>query len=95
MVDRSDASGGLFRVRDGRLGRADSGLVAVAPPAQRGAALAVYSLLGFGAGFLAPMVFGATLDATGGGRFGWAVAFATLSAGGLLWAFISRRIWAK
>jgi MFS family permease len=72
-----------------------TGLVAVAPPAQRGAALAVYSLLGFGAGFLAPMLFGATLDATGGGPLGWAVAFATLSAGGLIWAFASRRISAK
>ena len=72
-----------------------AGLVAVAPPAQRGAAMAVYSLLGFGAGFLAPMLFGATLDATGGGRFGWAAAFVTLSAGGLIWAFVSRRISAK
>ena len=72
-----------------------AGLVAVAPPAQRGAAMAVYSLLGFGAGFLAPMLFGATLDATGGGPLGWAVAFATLSAGGLIWAFASRRISAE
>jgi MFS family permease len=72
-----------------------AGLVAVAPPAQRGAAMAVYSLLGFGAGFLAPMLFGATLDATGGGRFGWAAAFVTLSAGGLIWAFVSRQISAK
>ncbi len=68
-----------------------AGLVAVAPPAQRGAAMAVYSLLGFGAGFVAPMLFGATLDATGGGPLGWALAFATLSAGGLLWAgFVGR-----
>jgi MFS family permease len=72
-----------------------AGLVAVAPPSQRGAAMAVYSLLGFGAGFLAPMLFGATLDATGGGRFGWAGAFVTLSAGGVIWAFVSRQISAK
>lgn len=63
-----------------------AGLVAAAPASQRGTALAVYSLFGFGAGFLAPMVFGAALDATGGGLAGWTVAFATLSAGGLLWA---------
>ncbi|HWY73402.1 MAG TPA: MFS transporter [Burkholderiaceae bacterium] len=68
-----------------------AGLVAAAPPAQRGAALAVYSLLGFGAGFVAPMVFGATLDAAGGGPFSWVPAFATLSAGGLLWAYAARK----
>jgi MFS family permease len=63
-----------------------AGLVAAAPAAQRGAAMAIYSLLGFGAGFLAPVLFGATLDSAGGGRSGWAVGFATLSAGGLMWA---------
>jgi MFS family permease len=68
-----------------------AGLMAVAPMGQRGAALAIYSLLGFGAGFLAPMVFGASLDATGAGRLGWTFAFATLSAGGLIWAFQARR----
>jgi MFS family permease len=68
-----------------------AGLVAAAPPAQRGAALAIYSLLGFGAGFVAPVLFGATLDATGGGRLGWALAFATLSGGGLVWALAARR----
>jgi MFS family permease len=67
-----------------------AGLVASAPPAQRGAAMAVHSLLGFGGGFLAPIVFGATLDAAGGGLPGWAVAFGTLSAGGLMWAYGAR-----
>jgi hypothetical protein len=42
-------------------------MVAAAPAAQRGAAMAVHTFLGFGAGFLSPMVFGATLDAAGGG----------------------------
>ena len=69
-----------------------AGLVAAAPPTQRGAAMAVYSLFGFGAGFLAPMLFGATLDAAGGGPFGWALACATLSAGGLVWAYHSRQL---
>jgi len=67
-----------------------AGLVAVAPPAQRGAALATYSLLGFGAGFLAPVVFGTTLDLAGGGALSWALAFATLSAAGLIWACAAR-----
>jgi len=68
-----------------------AGVVASAPPTQRGAALAVHSLLGFGAGFMAPMLFGAALDATGAGPLGWTVAFGTLSAGGLLWALEARR----
>ena len=40
---------------------------------------------------LAPMVFGATLDAASGGPFSWLPAFATLSAGGLLWAYAARK----
>jgi len=68
-----------------------AGLVAAAPPAQRGAAMAVYSLLGFGSGVLAPMLFGATLDASGGRPWGWALAFATLSFGGLIWAGLPGR----
>jgi MFS family permease len=42
-----------------------AGLVAAAPPNQRGAAMAVYSFMGFGAG-IAPLVFGAVLDVAGG-----------------------------
>ena len=68
-----------------------AGLVSVTPASQRGAAMAVYSLLGFGAGFVAPMVFGATLDATGGGAIGWGIAFGTLGVGGLVWAVSARR----
>jgi MFS family permease len=43
-----------------------AGLIAAAEPARLGAALAVYSLFGFGAGFLGPLAFGAVLDAGGG-----------------------------
>jgi MFS family permease len=68
-----------------------AGLVAATPLAQRGAAMAVYSLLGFGAGFLAPLVFGATLDAAGNGALGWGLAFGTLGIGGLVWAATARR----
>lgn len=52
-----------------------------------GAALAVRSILGFGAGGVAPLVFGLALDAGGGPAgpgWGWAVGFATLGAGGVL-----------
>lgn len=70
-----------------------AGLVHAAPAAQRGAAMALYSLGGFGAGFVAPMVFGATLDATGGASSAaaWMFAFATLGAGCLLWGLASLR----
>jgi MFS family permease len=69
-----------------------AGVAAAAPPGQRGAALAVHSLFGFSAAFLAPVLFGTTLDAAGGGPFSWALAFATLSAAGLIWAGVSRWI---
>lgn len=68
-----------------------AGLVAATPLAQRGAAMAVYSLLGFGAGFVAPLVFGATLDAAGGDATAWALAFGTLGSCGLVWALTARR----
>lgn len=58
-------------VRDGVLGRV----------------LGVYSFLGFTAGAVAPLVFGAVLDYTGSvggaGAPGWAWAFATLALGSL------------
>jgi MFS family permease len=60
-----------------------AGFVAVAPPAQRGAAMAVYSFVGFGAGFLAPLAFGAVLDLTGGkdDALAWGFAFGSLGLG--------------
>lgn len=59
-----------------------AGVVAAAAPERRGATMAVYSWLGFAAGFVAPLVFGATLDAAGGdGRpAAWVAAFLTLGA---------------
>lgn len=71
-----------------------AGLVAAAPPAQRGAAMALHSLLGFGAGFIGPLVFGLTLDAAGGHRVAnaWWIALGTLGIPGLLWcATFARR----
>ena len=70
-----------------------AGLVAATPPSQRGAAMALYSMLGFGAGFVAPLVFGATLDLAGGNasHAAWFLAFGTLGTGGLIWAIRWRR----
>jgi len=68
-----------------------AGLIATTPLAQRGAAMAVYSLLGFGAGFVAPLSFGAMLDAAGSGPLGWGLAFGTLGIGGLIWAATASR----
>lgn len=57
-----------------------AGLVAAAPAGKRGAAMAVYSFLGFGAGFLGPLVFGLVLDAAGGkdAAAAWGFAFGSL-----------------
>lgn len=71
-----------------------AGLVASAPQSQRGAAMALYSLSGFGAGFLAPLVFGFTLDLAGGttSPLAWGLAFGTLGAGCLVWSLAYRRM---
>lgn len=58
-----------------------AGLVAVADPARRGAVMAVYSMAGFGAGFLSPLVAGAVLDAGGGNGSALAWMLATGSLG--------------
>ena len=68
-----------------------AGLVAATPPHQRGAAMAVYSFGGFGAGFLAPLAFGAVLDV--GGKThpsAWGFAFASLGIGCLTAALFGR-----
>jgi len=55
-------------------------------PAHLGAALALRSFLGFGAGAVAPIVFGRILDLTnapGPSPTTWGWAFVTLGAGGL------------
>lgn len=57
-----------------------TGAVLAADPERRGATMAVHSLLGFSAGFVGPIAFGAVLDAAGGARSGiaWGLAFASL-----------------
>jgi MFS family permease len=55
----------------------------VVPPAYRGSALALRSLLGYGAGAIAPLVFGAILDWYGTGTAGaWGWAFVSLGIAG-------------
>jgi MFS family permease len=60
-----------------------AGMIGAADPRLRGATMAVHSTLGFGAGFVAPLVFGAALDLAGGNQstIAWGVAFATLGIG--------------
>lgn len=60
-----------------------AGLVAAVPQARRGAAMAIYSFAGFGAGFIAPLAFGAVLDACGGkdAPLAWMLAFGSLGVG--------------
>jgi len=67
------------------------------PPHILGAAYAVRSVVGFGAGVVCPVAFGWALDLAGGGRssadpFAWGVAWATLGLGGLLGPVATRRL---
>lgn len=63
-----------------------AGLVAAAPTELRGAAMGLYSLIGFGGGMLGPAVFGAALDLAGGqgSIAAWACGYAAIGAGCLL-----------
>ena len=77
-------------------GTLTAGLVASAPAELRGAAMGLYSLVGFGGGMLGPVLFGAALDAAGpgGGTWPWVAGYAAIGAGCLaapLAAWFSRR----
>ena len=64
-----------------------TGITETVKPERLGSALAVRSLLGFGAGAIAPLVFGWVLDLHGGPRAsvaGWGWAFSALGVGGVL-----------
>ena len=63
-----------------------SGMVAHSDPNIRGASMALHSLRGFGAGFIAPLAFGAVLDAAGGNASpgAWMLAYASLGVLGAL-----------
>ena len=58
-----------------------AGLVATAPAELKGAAMGLYSLLGFGGAMLGPAVFGAALDLAGDGKLPVAWAGGYLAAG--------------
>jgi MFS family permease len=73
-----------------------AGALAAARPESRGATMAVHSTLGFGAGFLGPLVVGIALDAAGGpSPLGWGFAFATMgvavATGPLALVLLARR----
>jgi len=64
-----------------------TGITETVRPERLGSALAVRSLLGFGAGAIAPLVFGWVLDLHGGRTAsvaGWGWAFSALGLGGVL-----------
>lgn len=63
-----------------------SGMVVNSDPNLRGASMALHSMLGFGAGFVAPLAFGAVLDAAGGNVSpgAWMLAYASLGVLGVL-----------
>jgi MFS family permease len=69
-----------------------AGLVAAAPESERGAALGLYSIAGFGGGLAGPVLFGAALDLAGGGNSiaAWAIAYAAIGAGCLVSPLVGR-----
>lgn len=69
-----------------------AGLVATIDPAYRGTAMALYSTLGFGAGFVAPLALGIAIDGGGGEAQGaaWLLAFACLGVVPLTAALLLR-----
>ena len=69
-----------------------AGMVANSDPRLRGASMALHSMLGFGAGFVSPLAFGAVLDATGGNTSAtaWMLAYASLGVLGIVAPFFLR-----
>ena len=75
-------------------GTMTAGVVNAAEPAQRGATMALYSLLGFGTGFISPAIFGAVLDLAGGRGelMAWGFAFASLGVVALMGVIPARQL---
>jgi len=69
-----------------------AGMVLNSDPSLRGASMALHSMLGFGAGFIAPLAFGAVLDAAGGNvnPTAWVLAYVSLGAAGVLAPLVLR-----
>ncbi|MCW5699519.1 MAG: MFS transporter [Rhodospirillales bacterium] len=63
-----------------------AGAVLVSEPGRQGATMAVHALIGFGGGFVGPLVLGWVLDISGGGlsALSWGLAFASVGVVGLL-----------
>jgi predicted MFS family arabinose efflux permease len=70
------------------------GAVAVSAAAERGATLAVHSILGFTGAFLGPLAVGAVLDLAGGesSPLAWLLAMMTMGAGSATAFFAIRRL---
>ena len=75
-------------------GAMTAGVVSAADPAYRGASITLHSLIGFGTGFVSPMIFGVVLDLAGGrGEWmAWGLAFASLGAVAILGVIPARRL---
>lgn len=73
-----------------------AGFVQAAPEEVKGAAMGLYSLLGFGAGAVGPAVFGAVLDLAGGATQppAWALAYLAIGFGCLVYPLVQRRLFA-
>jgi MFS family permease len=71
-----------------------AGFVGSAPSEVKGAAMGLYSLVGFGLAAVGPAVFGLALDLSGGGQapLAWAAAFLAIGAGCLGYVFAERRL---
>jgi MFS family permease len=72
-----------------------AGLVASAEPGAKGAAMGLYSLIGFGlGGVLGPALFGVALDISGGGTepWHWAFGFFAIGIGCVLFPFFDWRL---
>ena len=69
-----------------------AGVVTRSPESIRGATMAVHSMFGFGAGFVAPLVFGVALDLAGGKASppAWGFAFMTLGVGAIVMSALIR-----
>jgi MFS family permease len=69
-----------------------AGVVTRAGENIRGATMAVHSMLGFGAGFVSPLVFGVVLDLAGGrsAPLAWGLAFSSLAFGAIVMACLIR-----
>ena len=71
-----------------------AGVVNAAEPAHRGATITMYSLVGFGTGFVSPAVFGVVLDLAGGRGelMAWGLAFASLGVVAVLGIIPARQL---